>query len=242
MDLRKYITTSEKGPTLHVNEDFCFYDLKHLLFLVLDGMGGSGIGDIAAEKTAMRIKEHYLKFSKDPDATMPFYFNNLYNLELNSLINCLHFSHKDLFKENLSKEEFMRAAVTGQFACQAEGKLNLVSVGSGFTFLIRENTIHSIYKNDLCVNSIRTSTNMTYIPMSPVGMNFDLIYFVKEFEIQKGDRFILGTDGAFSHLSDAEILNWLNKKELTKENLIEVLELNNAKGNQDNQSVIVLEY
>ncbi len=242
MDLRKYITVSRKGPVLHVNEDLCLYDLKHLLFLVLDGMGGSGIGDIAVEKTAMSIKDHYLKFSKDPEATMPFYFNNLYNLELNSLINCLHFSHKDLFKENLSKDNFARAAVTGQFASQAGSKLNIVSVGSGFTYLIRNNVIHSVYKNDLCLNSIRQDDQMSYIPMSPVGMNFDLLYFVKEFEIHKGDRFIMGTDGAFSHLSDSEILNWLSKKELTQEHLEEVLDLNNTKGNQDNQSVIILEY
>ncbi len=242
MDLRKYITASKKGPVLHVNEDVCLYDLKHLLFLVLDGMGGSGVGDIAAEKTAISIKDHYLKFSKDPDTTMPFYFNNLYNLELNSLINCLHFSHKDLFKENLSKDSSTRAAVTGQFASQAGDKLNIVSIGSGFCYLIRDRTIHCIYKNDLCLNSIRSSDKMSYVPMSPLGMNFDLLYFVKEFEILQGDRFVLGTDGAFSHLSDAEVLNWLSKKDLSMDKLEEVLELNNTKGNQDNQSVIILEY
>ena len=38
-------SVSDKGPVLNVNEDDCVTDIKNSLFGVIDGHGGSGIGD-----------------------------------------------------------------------------------------------------------------------------------------------------------------------------------------------------
>ncbi len=240
MDLKQYFHLSDKGPLLNVNQDRCFFDLEQLIFGVLDGCGGSGIGDVAALEIEKKVIEHYSSFSADPDATMSFFYNSRYKLELNALVNSLHFSHNYLFKKNEDLPLGHRASCSGVLAVQSENSLNFLSVGAGNSFLIREKELFSIYESNLCIGISSLNSN-EFIPENSIGMYAKLDYLLKEVIISAGDTFILSSDGLiFKNNSEdliEKILNISSNSEINQ-----FFEYSNLKGNKDNQSAIILRY
>lgn len=246
MDIKKYYGKTSQGPYLNINEDSCECDLENSLFLVLDGLGGSGIGDKAANLIKEQLKSFYIKTTEDIDSTMPFFFNFHYNLEMNALVNSLICSHRLLLKENDEKPFGLKGGVTGVFACQSENIMNFINVGNGFCYLLRGDSIFRIFENEQSFRLLGdvNSYFSQKIPYSVLGMYYHLDYVVKEVKIQKGDQFLLGTDGALDRLSQEEVQGILLKKaeEGLQERVEQVLSLNNKKGNKDNQSIIMLNY
>ena len=75
ISLKSYSAFSEQGPYLQVNEDAVEVDLINHLFLLLDGFGGSSVGDKAVQFVKDTVKKFYTKVGGDPDSTLPFYQN-----------------------------------------------------------------------------------------------------------------------------------------------------------------------
>lgn len=103
MRLKSFSAHSDQGPYLQINEDSYDFDLDNNLYMILDGFGGVGVGDIAISSLKENIKKFYTQVSEDPDATLPFFFSPKYLLEGNALINSILYSHNLLVKENMKK-------------------------------------------------------------------------------------------------------------------------------------------
>ncbi|MEI8347163.1 MAG: hypothetical protein WCG27_06835, partial [Pseudomonadota bacterium] len=90
IQLKSYAGKTHQGPHLQVNEDCYEVDLCNRLYLVIDGIGGAGIGNRYSALFKDGIKQFYTRLGGDPDATRPFYFGHRYLLEGNALINSLY--------------------------------------------------------------------------------------------------------------------------------------------------------
>lgn len=248
-DIKKYYANTSQGPYLNLNEDSCLCDLENSLFLVLDGFGGAGIGDRASNIVKEQLKSFYIKTTEDIDATMPFYFNFHYNLELNALVNALICSHRLLLKDNEDKALSLRAGVTGIIGCQSRGILNLICIGNTYGYLLREGELVRLFSNEqdfslLNTNRVASQGYSSKIPYSAIGMYYQLDYIVKELKIQNGDRILLASDGAIDRLDTHQIQRILLN--CNNDNLMNgvssLFTSNNSSGNKDNQSAIILEY
>ncbi len=249
MDVKRYYANTTQGPYLNLNEDTCLCDLENQLYMVIDGFGGAGIGDRAANLVKEQLKSFYIKTTEDIDATMPFYFNFHYNLELNALVNALICSHRLLLKDNEEKKISQRAGVSGIFACQSKGILNIISVGSSFCYLLRDEELIRVFAHEHDFSLLNNSREIndplaSKIPYSALGMYYQLDYSVKEVKVQPGDCLLLATDGALDRLDKHQIQRILLN--ISNDNLMSSLQSlfnsNNSSGNKDNQSAIILEY
>lgn len=101
MRLKAYAAQTHQGPYLQINEDGYDFDFENEIYMVLDGFGGSGIGDKAVDKLKQEIKNFYTQISDDPNATMPLYYNPRNILEGNAIMNALMNAHQNLLKMNL---------------------------------------------------------------------------------------------------------------------------------------------
>ena len=104
IELKSYGLLTNQGPHLNLNEDFVDVDLVSNLYMVIDGFGGSNIGDKAAMIIRNALKRSYTKNSSDVDATLPFFYSHKYLIEGNALINALYFAHSEMSKENKGKK------------------------------------------------------------------------------------------------------------------------------------------
>ena len=207
MNLKSFSAESSPGPFLQTNEDAYDFDLPNELFMVLDGFGGAGIGDIAVGKLKENVKKFYTKFAADPDSTMPFYFSPKYLLEGNALINSLLFAHNELFKENIKKEYAKRAGASGVFVAKSESIASVVSVGSCATFLYRQGKMERVLIEDSFhfLSGSSSASHLKTMPLSGFGLFPDLYYQVKEIRLQEGDKLVVMSDGVFGRLGPDEI-------------------------------------
>lgn len=245
MRLKSLSAHSDQGPFLEINEDSYDFDLDNNLFMLLDGFGGVGVGDLAITALKENIKKFYTQISEDPDATLPFFFSPKYLLEGNALINAMLYSHNLLVKENMKKEVSERAGASGIVMSKSESIMTLASVGNCTSYLYRKGIFKKIFIED----SFNFLSNDSYeghlktMPLSGFGLFPDLYYQVKEVRLFEDDLLVLLSDGVYARLDESEIKDIIsNPKIEPKQKISELFAKANSRGNIDNQSAMILEF
>ncbi|MBC7537196.1 MAG: SpoIIE family protein phosphatase [Bacteriovorax sp.] len=245
IELKSYGMNSHQGPHLNLNEDYVEVDLVNNLFMVIDGFGGSNIGDKAALMIRDTLKRSYTKIANDPDSTLPFFFSHKYLIEGNALINALHVAHQNISRENESKSINSRGGGSVLSAAMAENILTLVSTGNCGAYLYRKGhlTCEILPDSLRSLSRDRFTSYLHTVPMSGVGLFEDLHYQVKELKISGGDIVILLTDGVYARLEESEIKYTVEKNlESELEIIKELFKLANDRGNLDNQTALILQF
>jgi serine/threonine protein phosphatase PrpC len=245
MRLKSYAAKTDQGPYLQVNEDTYDFDFDNDLYLVLDGFGGSGVGDKAVDRLKNEIKNFYTQMSDDPNATMPLYYNPKNLLEGNAILNSMMNAHQNLLRENFDKPINQKAGASGIIAVRAESMMVLVGVGGCCAYHFRQGRLSKIILEDtfqfLAKNQF--DTKFRTFPMNAIGMYPELGHQLREVRISEGDKIILLTDGVYSQLNDDELLYALNKiSPDANERVNSLLKLSNSRDNTDNQTAMILEF
>lgn len=244
IDLKSYGLQTHQGPHLNLNEDLVEADLANNLFMLVDGFGGSNVGDRAASMVRDQLKRSYTRIAVDPEATFPFFYSHKYLIEGNALINAFHRAHQTITKDNEEKNLDNRGGASVLAAAISENILTLVSTGNCVAYLYRKGHLSQEILPDSLASLSRDSFQAHFhsVPMSGIGLFEDLHYSVKELKVTEGDIVILLTDGAYSRLSIDEIKYTVEKNESELEIIKELFRLSNDRGNLDNQSGIVLQF
>lgn len=245
IELKSYGLLSHQGPHLNLNEDLAEVDLVNNLFMLIDGFGGSNIGDRAAQIIRDSLKRSYTKISHDPDSTLPFFYSHKYLIEGNALINALHVAHQNVTKENLNKSMNQRGGGSVLSAALAENILTLVSTGNCGAYLYRKGhlSIELIPDSLKSLSRDRFTSYLHTSPLSGIGLFEDLHYQAKELKIADGDCVVLLTDGVYARLEESEIKYTIEKNLDNELEIIkDLFKLSNDRGNLDNQSALILQF
>jgi serine/threonine protein phosphatase PrpC len=245
MRLKAYAAQTHQGPYLQVNEDAYDFDFDNELFLIMDGFGGSGIGDRAVDKLKQEIKTFYTQISDDPNATMPLYYNPRNLLEGNAILNSMMNAHQNLLKSNLEKPVNQRAGASAIVAVKADSLLVLVGVGNCCAYHFRQGKLSKIIAEDTFQYLSKDQFDLKFrtTPMNAIGMYPELGHQLREVRLAEGDKVILLTDGVYSQVNEDELLYALNKSSRdANERVNSLLKLSNSRGNTDNQTAMILEF
>jgi serine/threonine protein phosphatase PrpC len=245
MKLKTYCAMSNQGPYLNVNEDNLEVDTSLNLFVLLDGIGGSQVGDECARQVKETIRKFYTKIGGDPNSTLPFYYNHKYLLEGNALINSMHYAHSVIVKQNREKQISQRAASSCLAAACSEHILTVASAGNIMGLLYRLGELYPFVLPD-SINSGLTSEyegHFQTTPINGIGLFEELYLNTKEIKVHDEDLFIFLTDGAYSRIKNHELKHIIQQKDLLQEEKIqEIFDLVNSRDNLDNQSAIFLQF
>jgi serine/threonine protein phosphatase PrpC len=245
MRLKAYAAQTHQGPYLQVNEDAYEFDFENDLYMVLDGFGGSGIGDKAVDKLKYEIKNFFSQMSDDPNATMPLYYNPKNLLEGNAIVNSLMNAHQNLLRSNSDLPVNQRAGSSLVVAARSESIMILVGVGNCCAYHYRQGKLSKIIMEDnfKYLSKKQFEDRFRTVPMNAVGMYPELTYQMKEVRLLEGDKLLLMTDGIYSNVSEEEILHHLNRASPDAQNrLNSLLKLSNSHGNTDNITAMILEF
>jgi serine/threonine protein phosphatase PrpC len=244
-NLKACAAKSDKGPYLQSNEDLYDLDFELEYFALFDGFGGSGIGDVATKEFAITVKNNLKEIYKDKNATMPFFYSPRFLLEGNALINAINLASLKLWEQNNKRDLNKRAGLSGAFLIRSQSVLNIINCGNCRCYLIRNGQISKVYIED----SFQLLTQDNYqnylktIPLNALGLYPEILLHPTELRIFPRDIIILCTDGVYANLSDNEFYQIAgNQNYSPKEKIEEFFRISNDKGNQDNQSVIYLEF
>lgn len=245
IELKSYGMQSHQGPHLNLNEDLVDADLVNNLFMLIDGFGGSNIGDRAAMMIRDTLKRSYTKIAADPEATLPFFYSHKYLIEGNALINAFQTAHQNVNRDNEKKNLDNRGGGSVIAAAVAENILTLVSTGNCVAYLYRKGHMSIEVLADSLAGLSRDSyqSYLHSVPMSGIGLFEDLHYNVRELKVTEGDVVIMLTDGAYSRLNMEEI-KYIVETNLESEldAIKELFRLSNDRGNLDNQSAVILQF
>lgn len=243
--LKRVSYLTHQGPYLNINEDLVDVDVDLNLYTILDGFGGSNIGDVAALEVKDVIKKGFTKISADEDATMPFFYSSRYILESNALLNAFHQSHQQLIKNNNDRKLEHRAGVAAMAFALSDEIGTFVSCGNIRAILLRQDQLKTIVAPEsfefLSVTA-EDQKSLAMLPTIALGLFEDIQFRVTEYLPATGDVVLLLTDGMFSQLKDEEIYQLLAQSNEDTDFLDALRELNNQKGNWDNQSGIILRF
>jgi serine/threonine protein phosphatase PrpC len=245
IELKSFGFFTHQGPHLNLNEDLVDTDIANQLFIMIDGFGGSNIGDRAAAMIRDSVRRSYTKIATDPDATLPFYFSHKYLIEGNALVNALQSAHQVILKDNESKNLESRGGGSVLVGAMSENVLTIISTGNCSAYLYRKGHITLEIIPD-SLSSVSRDTFHSYlhsVPMSGVGLFEDLHYSMRELKICEGDVILFLTDGAYSRINSEEIKYILEKHlESELDTIKELFKLSNERGNLDNQSGLILQF
>jgi PPM family protein phosphatase len=245
MRLKAYAAQTHQGPYLQVNEDGYDFDFENELYMILDGFGGSGIGDRAVDKLKNEIKTFYTQISDDPNATMPLYYNPRNLLEGNAILNSMISAHQNLLKANLEKPVNQRAGASAIVAVKADSLLVLVGIGNCCAYHFRHGKLSKIINEDTFKYLSKDQFDFKFrtAPLNAIGMYPELGHQMKEVRLSPGDKVLLLTDGVYAQISEDELLYALNKSSGdANERINSLLKLSNSRGNTDNQTAMILEF
>ena len=243
--LKRYYTQTTEGPYLEINEDKYVCLAGERVFGVIDGFGGSGIGDNASELIANTILENYGSLVADKDVTMPIFYNPSYSIELNALANTTMLAHELLKNQNAVKD-----------SSKSGGASILVGVAQGNTFLslgVGKCLGLKVTTRDLIPFSMPDASNSFSLiqgghltegfPFHALGMDPSISPRLNKLEVNEGEIVLMLTDGVFGAISALEIFSVFKKNDFSvKESVADVMALANDRGNKDNQTVVALEF
>jgi serine/threonine protein phosphatase PrpC len=244
IQLRNYGIKTHQGPYLTMNEDHYLLDHTHQLFLLFDGAGGPN-SLLATEKFQIDVKTMFAHFDGVGDATMPFFFNPKFLLETNALINSLQLAHKNLFKANQKISIQGRSLISFVGGFFSSSHMSLVSVGNVASYLFRKGHMNKLFYEDYLghFSSDQFHQTQTTFPLGAAGLFEEMYVEVRELKLCRGDKVVCLTDGAYGRLSEQELKYIIDKPNQThQEKVDEIFQMNNDRGNKDNQSVLILEF
>ena len=242
--LKNYTAKTDQGPWLQINEDAYLIDYTGGLFLILDGFGGSGVGDKIVDLAGKAIGRFYLKSGQDPDATLPFFYEHQYLLESNVLINSLYHAHHLIKKENGDKKLSACGGTSAIGVALSKNRLCLSSTGNCAAYLHRKGTLDYLVRPDgffSLTQDIRPDL-FENLPAGALGLFDDIHLNNSELQIAPGDLILLMTDGVHHLLGKEDIHHIIDEKTSDKKKIESLFHLANSRGNKHNQTTVFLRF
>ncbi len=245
MMLKEYAVKTHQGPYFQINEDTVHLDFANGLFLLLDGLGGSGVGDTAVLKIKTDISDFFLSVGGDQDSTFPFYYNYRYLLEGNALVNGIYFAHNNLWQLNTTRSISQRAASSIAALSESKNIVTMVTSGNVKVFLMRSQKMSFLMGKDTLsfLGNDEGGKEFRTLPTAGIGLFEKLEFDIHELKIIEGDQIILISDGCYGRLDQRELEFKLTEKRFSlSEKIDNIFSMSNQRGNLDNQSLMILQY
>lgn len=243
---------SDVGLQREHNEDsFCILP-EFDLFVVADGMGGHKAGDVAS-KMATHTIASFFKATQSEDATWPFHFDPHLSMAENRLITGIKLANKHIFEASLANHAVhgMGTTVVGALFSPERNTMYVAHVGDSRGYLIREKGItqltrdHSLLNDYLLVMPDMPQEQRDELPKNVItralGMQDSVTVDLVPASPQKGDVFLLCSDGLSGMLSDEEICKIVVDADGDLDaGLRTLIERANEEGGEDNCTVVLI--
>ncbi len=242
---------TDPGRVRPKNEDAIFLDTEGNFMLLADGMGGHERG-AEASATAIEIIKEYLR----PEV-LESELTEITKVEgVPTAIICLHSivdkavgeANHVLFERNQDAQlkRYMGTTVVGMIPVSSDGYILWFHVGDSRLYLWRDSTLqlltadHSAYEQWLKSGQNGEPPSKSIITRA-IGPNAATIVDIGYDKQQKGDTYILCSDGLSDMLTDENITDILRYEESKDVDNIaqELMTAANNAGGKDNISVVV---
>jgi serine/threonine protein phosphatase PrpC len=247
--LIKSCAQSDLGRSRSVNEDSFLLNPEASFYLVADGMGGHGNGEVASGIAVEAIEKYLL----DNPLAIRLWSSAVDRMKRHAdrLRAAIRFANQEVLAE-VEKDGALAGMGATVVALLIDGSDALIAhVGDSRAYRLREGTLEQITEDHTWVHEQVSAGLLSpqdarqhpfrSVVTRAVGGADDVEVEVDPIQLVPGDQLLLCSDGLNAVLSDDQIADHL-KQERSLENLCQqLIDSTNDGGGPDNITVVVLE-
>lgn len=227
---------SDVGSERELNEDSVYHSKKRGILAVADGVGGHLAGEFASRKSVELLVRELRVIPKI--ITQKF------------LTNIVKKINNEIFNISLSNEKYDGMGSTLVFAVARKGRMYITNIGDSRAYLLRAGLMKQITIDHSHVQQLLEKGKISQDDMrwhhlknvitKSLGTRVAEDPDVFDIGIEKGDLFLLCSDGLSNMLSDAEIKDTILKNHSVKRAARKLIDLANKRGGRDNISAGIM--
>lgn len=222
------------------NEDRCFVDNQKGYFLVADGIGGAAAGEIAS---AIFAKTTVDTFSSRPERTTEE------TLKIVSI--CFRSANSAILADIAATPSHLGMGCTAELLALQQDGFVLGHIGDSRTYLLRNKVLtrlttdHSLVQQQLDLGLITAEEAKNHllknVILKAVGTEEQLEADIRQGHLEKGDLFLLCSDGLTDMVEEGRIHEVLLTEASLEQKAEELVKLANEAGGRDNITVVLVE-
>jgi protein phosphatase len=236
---------SHIGKVREENEDTFLMDPELGLFIVSDGMGGHRGGEIAS-KIVTEDLPVMIEIGLDKlKVGTPTAIRHLFKKAIRE-------QSKQLNLEGTSETGYKDMGATLVVALMRKDRAYIANLGDSRIYRFRNRRLvqltkdHSIVSELLDKGKIKPEEAQNHeaqgVITHYVGMEDKARPYIRSFQLKKGDRLLLCTDGLTDSIDDKAITAILSKKQNCSQTCQALINAANAAGGHDNITVVVVDW
>lgn len=239
---------SDVGRKRKENQDcFCIEDNLRL-YVVADGMGGHLAGEVAGRMVVDSIRNYFMALAANPKQLPLDKRDDSLSSEANHLLNAVDYANAQVYQASVDQSECRGMGSTVAALLFTPHTFVAANVGDSSIYLIQTNRIERLSVPHTVMaaqTALEPDQRLNYGPdfqhmlTRGIGIEADVEPDFCESQLYDGDRFVICSDGLSDKVTPAEILRTVtgNRPDRICQDLID---LANARGGDDNITVIVL--
>jgi protein phosphatase len=245
----QFFADSHVGLIREDNEDsfaYCHNSGSSPAFaLVADGVGGHDKGEVASQMTAQIFIKSWRKFIETEE---PF----TETIAVEFLNKTLREINRKVYELNLELNSSMPMGTTVVLMVFFADKAVVAHVGDSRAYLKRESKIYQLTKDHSCVQEMLNSNLITedeaidhplgHIITRSIGPAEEINIDVMIITPQKGDFFLLCSDGLTNYLINEELNEMLDDNSNPRKIVKKLIQFSLRKGGEDNVTVLGCSY
>src|SRR5688572_30434211 len=243
---------TDVGQKRQNNEDNFLINDEINLYVVADGMGGHVGGEFASQIAVTTIEEVIQNVEVDPEATRPDWSALRSSMAIagEKLKYAIRLAGKRIFDRTNDEPELRGMGTTTVAMLFDRNHVFLAHVGDSRAYLIRGNTVAQVTEDHSLVNEqIRLGLitreaarnhKLKNIITRSVGYQEDVEIDTIVRPVEKGDRFVLCSDGLSNLVDENEILEIVGPPTVAAEQAAQkLIDMANSRGGDDNITLII---
>ncbi|MBI2892964.1 MAG: Stp1/IreP family PP2C-type Ser/Thr phosphatase [Deltaproteobacteria bacterium] len=231
------------------NEDYFSVFEDENLYIVADGMGGHSSGEVASRMAVETIREFFTSTGADPEATWPYKMDKHRGYEENRLITGVKLANLRIFEAAQRDAKYRGMGTTIVVLFFVEEGIYVGHVGDSRIYRVREGKLEQLTEDHSLLNDYIKMKKLTEweianfphknVIVRALGMK-DTVKVDTRFEAaQKGDLFLLCSDGLSGMVPDEELFKIVSGAPDLKSAVSELIAKANAAGGTDNITCVL---
>ena len=240
---------TDTGAQRDRNEDALLLLPKYRIYAVADGVGGLNSGEVASRKAMVGI-EGFINANplsgadelkgKSRETWLKSYFHR-----------CLQKINSEIMKEALTDPDMSKMATTLVLCFLDVESLYVIHMGDSRAYIFRDGKLIQLTEDHTYVNKLVNAGRLTRnearrhpqknIITKALGAAKHTDPDFYRFDLHRGDRILLCTDGLHGELTDSEITDIIKKKEDLNAVCRRLVDAANENGGHDNITVVCID-
>ncbi len=240
----------ETGGRAQVSANFASVELGDagIVLAVSDGMGGALAGEVASQMAVETVRDvllgQDLEITLSPDEDQPL---------IHRLHQATQQANRSIHRKGRSDAQFNGMGATLTCAAITKSSVDLLQIGDSRAYLIRDNQIEQITKDQSLVQQLIDSNQilpeeaerhaLRNVILQALGAQSEIFPVGGRFQPHRDDVLLLCSDGLSNKLHSADLLEYIGRfsgdlaqacEELVREA--------NARGGEDNITVVLAKF